>query len=61
MKNLAKILTVVSLLLFVYSVVGKFIGSGPCIGLGIVTALPRTGMIVASYLLLLAIAIKQGK
>ena len=59
MKGLGKIAAGAGVLLLIYSVVGRFVG-GPTIGLGLVELDPKSGMIFANSLLLIAILLKLG-
>lgn len=57
MKTLANIIAVLAILLFIYSILGRFVGE-TTIGLGVIKALPRSGIVVANFFMLLAIMVK---
>ncbi len=58
MKGISNALVIAGLLLAVYSILGRFIGSGPAIGMGFVSIKASTGLIMANILVTLGIAAK---
>ena len=58
MKSLGKMLSMAGIVVIVYSVVGRFVG-GPTIGMGIIEATPKAGMILGNSLILISIALNQ--
>ena len=60
MKQLANVVAVVGVLLFLYSVVGRFIG-GNTIGLGILELRAGSGLVTANSLMLIAALLKLNE
>ena len=58
MKNLGNVISVLGILVFIYSIAGRFIG-GPTIGLGIIHASAPTGIIVGNGIMLIGIIINR--
>jgi hypothetical protein len=58
MKGLGKILVIIGVLLCIYSVAGKFVGA-PTIGLGLIELDAISGVIMAIFIIVLAIALKD--
>lgn len=57
MKNLGNLLAVIGILLVIYSILGRFVGSAT-IGLGIVQVQATSGLILGNSLMLIAVLIK---
>ena len=60
MKQIGNIIAGVGILLFVYSVIGRFVG-GTTIGMGIVELTARSGLVTANSLMLIAILFKMSE
>jgi len=58
MKNLGNLISAMGILLFVYSIVGKFIG-GPTIGLGFLVTSSLSGMVFGVGLMLIGMIAKD--
>ncbi len=58
MKGLGRLVALAGVLLFIYSIVGRFVG-GPTIGFGIISASPIAGMVAANGLMLIGVVIIQ--
>ncbi len=57
MKGLGNILTILGVVLVIYSIIGKFIGE-PTIGFGLLSIKAVSGITMAIFLVVLGIAVK---
>lgn len=57
MKNLGNALTIVAILMVIYSILGRYVGA-PTIGLGLFKINAISGVIMAIFFIVLGIAIK---
>jgi len=60
MKGFASLLGLMGVLVALYSIVGRFVGSST-IGFGIVVITAKSGLILANTLILVAILMKSSK
>jgi len=58
MKGLGNALVIAGILLAAYSLLGRFMGAGPAIGLGFAQIKASSGLIMANILVTLGIAAK---
>ena len=58
MKGLGNTLVIVGVLVLLYSVLGRFMGKGPGIGLGIAQIKASSGIAMATFCVALGIAVK---
>jgi len=58
MKGIGSMIAMLGILVFVYSIIGKFVGA-PTIGFGIVRANALSGLVLANGIMLLGIIINQ--
>ena len=58
MKNVVNVLAILGVILVIYSLIGKFVDE-QSIGLGIIKAAPRTGLVLGNSLMLISIVLRQ--
>ena len=61
MKQLGNLVAILGILLFIYAVVGRFLGGAATIGMGIIQLRAASGLVMANSLMLIAVLIKLSE